>query len=712
MKRTAVLVFVLVVLGASSAVAGTNPRGSQSITKQAMLERFKEVHPADRKSDAGGKSAAVFRSPESIPISFEWEGSTLWTGLIDVVVDGNYAYCTLEHGLMILDITQLGGQPVVSKLYLPGTDRLAKWGNHVYLAGAVGLTIVNVAIPEAPFVEGKVFLPRYSWGVAVVDTFAYVIGDTTLYVVNVARSAAPTVVSTCRSFDNPWSLAAAENLVAVADADTLMLINVSNKELPYVQGRCPMSSFAMGVTLSGKYAYVACRDSGLQVVGLASPSSPVILGKYRNIDQASSIAVAGGFAYVTDQTFGLRIIGISDPTSPRWAANFEMEPDAFGLCVQGHYVYIADFQSLQAVNVADPQNPRDAGHYDTPGYVKDVAVAGSYAYVADGSGGLAIVDVTNPQNPTWISSLLKGAASVGVSEQMAFFGWTQFWAANVSNPYAPTPVCSCAATVFPAEIVAVGKTVYVADLFYGLRIINGQNCAIIGGAPTSDICEGLALAGNYAYLACQQQSPVVAGNLRVIDVSSMTSPQEVGSCALPMAAVAVAVSGRFAYVANQDSGLMVVDVRNPLNPRRVFGVGLQESVFGVEVVGNRLFVTGFGFAVIVLDITNPGSPVEIGGYYLNGYASRPAVSGTHIYVCTERALDVLRMRICGDMDGSGEINISDAVYLINYIFSHGPAPQDTRSGDIDCDGAVTIADAVYLINYIFSHGAAPCALCK
>ena len=64
--------------------------------------------------------------------------------------------------------------------------------------------------------------------------------------------------------------------------------------------------------------------------------------------------------------------------------------------------------------------------------------------------------------------------------------------------------------------------------------------------------------------------------------------------------------------------------------------------------------------------------------------------------------------IPGDADRSGEVNIADAVYLIAYIFSHGPAPSPLAAGDADCDGVITIADVVYLIAYIFSGGPAPC----
>jgi outer membrane protein assembly factor BamB len=67
--------------------------------------------------------------------------------------------------------------------------------------------------------------------------------------------------------------------------------------------------------------------------------------------------------------------------------------------------------------------------------------------------------------------------------------------------------------------------------------------------------------------------------------------------------------------------------------------------------------------------------------------------------------------LCGDADGNHIVNISDAVYLIAYIFGGGTAPDPLISGDSDCNEIVNISDAVYLIAYIFGGGPAPCAAC-
>lgn len=67
--------------------------------------------------------------------------------------------------------------------------------------------------------------------------------------------------------------------------------------------------------------------------------------------------------------------------------------------------------------------------------------------------------------------------------------------------------------------------------------------------------------------------------------------------------------------------------------------------------------------------------------------------------------------VCGDPDNNEIVTISDAVYLINYIFVSGTPPQPMQSGDVDCNAIVTISDAVFLINYIFAGGSQPCAAC-
>jgi hypothetical protein len=66
---------------------------------------------------------------------------------------------------------------------------------------------------------------------------------------------------------------------------------------------------------------------------------------------------------------------------------------------------------------------------------------------------------------------------------------------------------------------------------------------------------------------------------------------------------------------------------------------------------------------------------------------------------------------CGDANGDGVINVSDVVYLINYLFIGGPAPEPLKQGDANGDGVINASDIVYLINYLFVGGPPPAYGC-
>jgi hypothetical protein len=63
---------------------------------------------------------------------------------------------------------------------------------------------------------------------------------------------------------------------------------------------------------------------------------------------------------------------------------------------------------------------------------------------------------------------------------------------------------------------------------------------------------------------------------------------------------------------------------------------------------------------------------------------------------------------CGDANNDGLVNVSDAVWIINYIFLGGSPPDPLEAGEVNCDGDINVSDAIWIINYIFIDGPAPC----
>lgn len=75
-------------------------------------------------------------------------------------------------------------------------------------------------------------------------------------------------------------------------------------------------------------------------------------------------------------------------------------------------------------------------------------------------------------------------------------------------------------------------------------------------------------------------------------------------------------------------------------------------------------------------------------------------------------MEIYSMIPCGDANRDDIINVSDVVFLINYVFIAGSsAPVPYCAGDCNANGNVDVTDAVIIINFIYSQGAPPQSGC-
>ncbi|MCK4462434.1 MAG: dockerin type I repeat-containing protein, partial [candidate division Zixibacteria bacterium] len=86
------------------------------------------------------------------------------------------------------------------------------------------------------------------------------------------------------------------------------------------------------------------------------------------------------------------------------------------------------------------------------------------------------------------------------------------------------------------------------------------------------------------------------------------------------------------------------------------------------------------------------------------------VTGQFLIKCdslTASGTVVMGGHIPGDVTRDGSVDISDLLYIIDFMFRDGPAPVFAPSADVNGDCVVDITDLVYLVDYFFTGGAAP-----
>jgi hypothetical protein len=60
-----------------------------------------------------------------------------------------------------------------------------------------------------------------------------------------------------------------------------------------------------------------------------------------------------------------------------------------------------------------------------------------------------------------------------------------------------------------------------------------------------------------------------------------------------------------------------------------------------------------------------------------------------------------------DTDNSGTHNITDGIYILNYLFTGGDTPPCFDAADTDNSGTHNITDGIYILNYLFTGGPEP-----
>lgn len=151
------------------------------------------------------------------------------------------------------------------------------------------------------------------------------------------------------------------------------------------------STYTMGVTINGNYAYVGDYTSGLKIYDITNPLNPLLLSTLDTAGAAHGIAIYGNYAYVAVHNHFADIVNIATPGSAsvtaQTAADYvrDVAVNADGTRLFG----IGRSDGLYVTNISNPASPVYIGRAKPDSYsYYDFAINGNYAYLAVGANGL------------------------------------------------------------------------------------------------------------------------------------------------------------------------------------------------------------------------------------------------------------------------------------------------------------------------------------
>jgi hypothetical protein len=377
-----------------------------------------------------------------------------------------------------------------------------------------------------------------------------------------------------------------------------------------------MVALAVGVAL----LFAAQRDALAQTVP-EIPSYPIgYFGGY-----TGDVAVDDGLAVVAVAS-GLRVLDLSADWPRTLGPALPIGGLANWVAVDGRRAYAVRLDdTLIVADLSNPAVPRRRGSLALAGGALGIAAEGSLVLVALGSAGLDLIDVSDPDTPrrirTMLSSPQSGAYSVAVAAGYAYAGHRNaLTMLDVSDPLAPRVRARVEVGLGTVTALAIREPLLALALGDNDRVmvLDALQMQIRGSVAVTGYVRRLAFVDGYLLAAGTWHDLNAGGALWQLDVTNPSAltlragPEPQGARAkVPSSSPGLAAWRGRVYLTDLRAGLLALDLSEaggPLRPVGVSGIGLPTDL---AISGRHALTVDPYIGLTALDLEAPGGPAVV-----------------------------------------------------------------------------------------------------
>ncbi len=553
----------------------------------------------------------------------------------DLTLAGDYAYVAAD-GLKIIDISR-PGRPVQVGYYANGlgSTKPVISGQYAYMGGQ-DFQIVDISSPTAPTSTAIVTLTGSVGGVDVQGKFAYVANDTTFRIYDITDPSNPTATGTLGGFNNLGTvIVSGQYAYVVNDGADVVSIDISNPAAPVsLDTYSPVISLQLNdITLSGRYLYLSKHVDGIEVLDITDPNGLIKIAEYNTPGAAFGMMISGKYLYVADFGSGLAILdlGGADISSAK-IGSLEMGSgqvlnnldiggrlNVAGGILAGIEGVFSRGPLVGSSVIVGATSFATSSRTSLLGTTANLSVHNEVAVISQGfvTPELRLYDVSQPKNPTLLSSILASTAGseVIIKGDYVYEVDTTIRAIDVSSPSYPVVVASTT-LLAPYSAFISGPYLYAAQ-DAGLAIFDisdSQSIEYLDTAPLPNVGlvgsnqrNGLYVRERFAYV-----TDIGADNFHIVDIHDPYNATSVGYITGFSNPQEVVVSEGYAYVVESSSSeLNVINISSSTGPfiaRTISSV--QAGPTDLALAGNYLFVGGSS-GVTVFDVSSSTNPLQV-----------------------------------------------------------------------------------------------------
>jgi hypothetical protein len=292
---------------------------------------------------------------------------------------------------------------------------------------------------------------------------------------------------------------------------------------------------------------------------------------------------------------------------------------------------LAYTQTIEDVPEVNFKSNQLFSYYNTTSFAGDAVLVDDYVFLATESGGLEVLDVSNPASPVNVDTYIQGASiyRIIVKDDLAYLscGPDGLQIVNISDPHNVAYVSHLNWTYTQnpestAQMEIVGNYLYVCDVDDDFKVINVTdpfNPIMIGSCFFSSSALGVAVKDNFAYIGAWNN------RLVTVNITDPTDPQVTADNYSPISySIGVQVKYGLVYVADWENGIHIYDLTNPDVPTFVKTISM-EKLRDIYIFWQYAFVSDSDFGLRVFNLHDPLNPVLENTYSNGGYTSRVIV---------------------------------------------------------------------------------------
>ena len=645
-----------------------------------------------------------------------------WSGMLDFCIDGDYLYSVDYNGLMVFDISDPSAIDSVSCLYFGVSSRkIEKYEDYVYLAqSGDGIAIVDVSDPENPDSVGRLDTSFGYNDIYIRDSLGFVIRSYGLLVYNLSDPVQPEIVTSVDLSDGVSFIHAEENELYLVGYDYILIIDISDPWAPVGSGGIPIDHDVRGLDVDGNLMFVAGYTGGTYIYDITTPGTPDSLAVF---DQVGHIHLT---VVVKDSIGYIGAIGsscsfsYSDPQNPSLICSWSEFSHTYQLI--DDYLYGLGYDEVICFSLAIPTCPSVLDVYQLAHSTQDVAVFSNQLYILESLWHFDVVDISVPESPLLISKHKTHGISYDffVHDSLAitselFYNNLKIY--DISDPY--NFILDYTIPLAEACIYAQDSILYLAPIQGALQIYDISDPAnpVFLASPDSshNACEVVVKDSLAAVLETDTtihfydlgdpSQPIYLSSFKPGKLSKRSFTNS----------TTLLLKDSLAIYTEYLGSLRIINLADILNPEEIWS-SQGHNGYCLAEQDDVLYTSDFG-RVFAMDIGDPGDPQFLAQFRLPSYAENIAVRDSLLIIGTNWATIIARTTLeslpegpytCGDTNGDGVVDLSDASFIIAYVFEDGLEPDPIEACDGNCDTTCDISDAIYLVNFVFLGGSQPC----